>query len=328
MADIQKYFEDFHATIRLDYEASEPLRSSRDVVLNKISAALKKNKRPAFKTLLQGSYKMKTGVKPIGEMEYDIDVGLRFEIDPDEVTAAEARSWVLEAVEGHTKSQEDKGPCIRVVYQAGYHLDLVTYATPDGNQGEFHLAHKTKGWRAADPQKLLDHVNTSRSAFANTTDNKTKTDQFRRCIRYLRRWNDVRIPTEANHKPSGLALVLAGTTYGLSPQVDIEGRPNDLASLKHLVAQLADTAGRIRADKPSPEYEDMFARLSDKQMDDLKEAFSDLRDALVEAEETADPSKACEALKPYFGDDFPSPPPDETAKKTAAPAIVTSVSSA
>jgi hypothetical protein len=193
MADIQKYFEKFHDAIRVDYDMSSALREKRDIVLDKIQKSLKNAGKPAFKALNQGSYIMKTGVKPIAELEYDIDIGLRFQVDPEEHNARDVRGWVLDAISNHTKSVEDRRPCIRVNYSAGYHLDLVCYAV--WNDSEYRLAHKSEGWRPTEPKKLLSHIaEHQKRYFAETEDSLTKTNQFRRCVRYLRRWNDVRTP--------------------------------------------------------------------------------------------------------------------------------------
>ena len=207
-------------------------------------------------------------------------------------------------------------------------MDLVVYATPDGPEGDYWLAHKTKGWREADPAGLVAHVDTYRSSFKDTEDNATKTDQFRRCVRYLRRWNDVRMPFEAKHKPSGLALVLCATTYGLASAKSVDQRPKDLIALRGLVGTVSGTSARIEAKKPTPEYEDMFGRLSDAQMNSLRSNFGKLRDSLDEADSVADPVDACKTLRGVFGDDFPVPDPEETGKKTSGPAVVPSVSSA
>ena len=114
----------------------------------------------------------------------------------------------------------------------------------------------------------------------------------------------------------------------MSKRVFPDGRSDDRRALEEFARRITDTVGRIVAEKPTPEYEDMFARLSDDQMRKLKERFAVLADALEFAGATADPVEACEALAAVFGDDFPVPKPEDTAKRTAAPAIVTSSSSA
>jgi hypothetical protein len=328
MADIQAQFEKFHDTIRVDFDMSTDLRDSRDVVLNLIRKHLKDNQRPAFRELHQGSYKMKTGVKPLADRDYDIDIGLRFFVDFKEYDASIVRGWVFDAVKDHTNVCKNGGPCVRVVYQAGYHLDLVTYAVEDqAGTDRYRLAHKTNGWRDADPPSLLDHVNAARKQFEGTEDGATQTDQFRRIVRYLRRWDDVHNPDEGDSKPTGLAFVLMCCSH-LAPQWFIDRRPDDRAALEQLCWLMSAYPGRIVANKPTPEYEDMFGRLSDADMNALKQRFASLAEALRQAGATVDPVRACKLLRSQFGDDFPVPTPEDSGKKTKAPAIITSSASA
>jgi hypothetical protein len=329
MAYIQKQFEQFHDIIRTDYEMNDTLREKRDIILCRIRTHLAEQKRAGFDELHQGSYKMKTGVVPIADLEYDIDVGLRFSFTEDDYTAKEVRKWVFEAVDDHTEDVDEKGPCIRVTYQDGYHVDLVCYAwwIDDAGEEQFRLAHKTNGWRLAQPAKLIEHVNEAREPFAGTEDNLTKTDQFRRCVRYLKRWNDVALPEEADAKPTGLAFVLLAIER-LVPTYTWDGKLDDRLALERLARSAANTWGRIVAKKPTPEYEDMYGRLSDEEMDELKERFRVLAETLEVAGREPDPTKACELLQTVFGDNFPGPPPEQTAEKTRGPAIVPSSVSA
>lgn len=330
MANVQKYFEKFHDVIRIDYDMSEPLREKREKILSRIRDYLKKNALPGFDELLQGSYKMKTGVKPIKDLRYDIDVGLRFGFSDTDHACKTVRKWVSDAVAGHTEEVEDKGPCTRVIYTDGYHVDLVSYARWEDSlaREQYRLAHKDKGWREADPPKLLEHVEQVRKPFEGTEDSLTKTDQFRRCLRCLRRWNDVAMPYEADDKPSGLALVLLSSQLLKGPVRSLDNSPDDRKALEILARAAASHGGRLVAKKPTPEYEDMFGRLSDVQMDALKRRFKRLEDALVRADGERDPVEACKMLQKEFGADFPLPDPDETGKKTKGPAIIPASTSA
>ena len=328
MANVQKYFEQFHGRIRVDYEMSSTLREKRDIILNRIRKHLAEKGRPGFKEMLQGSYKMKTGVIPIANLEYDIDVGLRFFFHEDDHEAKTVRRWVFEAVDGHTEKVEDRGPCIRVTYKNGYHVDLVIYACWEDESGteQYRLAHKTKGWRPADPVGLLEFVRAARHPYEGTEDGATKTDQFRRCVRYQRRWIDEEIPIESRSKPTGLAFVLLSIEK-LQPKWSWTGQPDDRGALEALAVSAANHVGRLVAQKPTPEYEDMFARLSNDEMVALKVRYGVMAQALRAADEAVDPVEACRILQEVFGDDFPVPAPEETAKSTSAPAIVTSSSS-
>jgi hypothetical protein len=329
MANLQKYFEKFHENIRTDYDMNQTLREKKDIILDRIRRHLNEKGRPGFDEILQGSYKMGTGICPIAELEFDIDVGLRFRINAADYKAQLVRSWVFEAVDGHTEKVEEKGPCIRVTYSDGYHVDLVVYAawTDELGQDQIRLAHKKEGWLAADPQGLLEHVRSARKRFEGTEDAKTNTDQFRRSVRYLKRWNDIAIPVERPDKPTGLAFTLLCCNI-LAPRVDVFLDSDDRTALYILATSASLTAGRIIAKKPTPQYEDMFGRLSDSEMMALKERFRVLAATLDEAARETDPREACKKLRKVFGDDFPVPDPEATGKKSAAPAIVTSSASA
>lgn len=329
MINVQKQFEQFHNIIRTDYEMNETLRNKRDILVDKVKNYLSEKNLPTCQRKSQGSYKMKTGVIPIDDLEYDIDVGLCFNFDENEYSAKIVRGWVFDAVEKHpAKSVDEKGPCIRVTYADGYHVDLVTYCHWfNNNEEEYRLAHKQRGWIAANPSKLVEYVNRAREAYTETEDNKTKTDQFRRCVRALRRWNDICIPYEDKAKPTGLSLVLLAINH-MTCTTSWDGKSDDRLALENLSYIVANTIGRIIAKKPTPEYEDMFSRLTDKEMDDLKQRFKELNQALVDANNKTNIHDACLRLQEVFGDDFPVPEKEDSAKKTQGPAIVTSSVSA
>jgi hypothetical protein len=329
VANVQKYFETFHRNIRADYDMNSTLREKRDRILDLLTRRLKEAGHPSCDEMLQGSYRMGTGVLPIADLEFDIDVGLRFCIDHALHNPSNVRKWVFDAVDGHTDSVEEKGPCIRVGYSKGFHVDLVVYATSENASGktEYRLAHQQNGWLLADPPKLLEHVRSARSTFTGTEDNSTRTDQLRRTVRYLKRWGDVAIPTESVDKPTGIGYTLYACRY-LQKSLSWTGDPDDTSALLQLCRVAANTSGRVSVNKPTPEYDDVFAKLSEEAMKKLKERFSGLVNALETAAAEADPVKACEILRGVFGPDFPVPAPEDTAKKSSSPAIITSASSA
>lgn len=334
MADVQALFEKFHTNIRTDYDINDTLRDKKDIIVDRVKAHLAKNGRPTCDVYLQGSYKMHVGICALAGAEFDIDVGLRFSFDDSKYTAAEVRKWVFEAVDGHTEDVDQKGPCIRVTYKNGYHVDLVSYAWWDDAVGleQHRLAHRDNGWKPADPPALVQWVKDARSPFSDTKDSATQTDQLRRVVRYLKRWNDRAILGESPDKPSGLALVLLTKKHLSTPALTWAGMPDDRLAVERVAHAAANTIGPITAKKPTPEYEDMFGRLSNAAMTQLKERFGKLRDAVVDARNASDTKVACKRLREVFGDDFPCPDETkragETPMRTKAPAVVPSSSSA
>ena len=223
MANIQKYFEEFHNKIRTDYDMNDELREKRDVVIGTVKKYLKEQGHPSCEELLQGSFRVGTGIKPIEDLEYDIDVGLRFCFRDSEHTAKDVRRWVFQSVEGHTGSVVEMGPCTRVNYATGFHIDLVAYSTWDENgQTQYRLAHNKNGWRHSDPPALIAYVKKIREQFKGTEDSATSTDQFRRVVRYLKRWNDEAIPTDQEYKASGIALLVLAAHH-LAPRQSWDG---------------------------------------------------------------------------------------------------------
>lgn len=334
MADVQGKFEEFHSTIRTYYEINALLREKKDIIVRRVKEHLEKNKRPQCQPFLQGSYKMKVGICAVPGMEFDIDVGLRFSFDELAHTAAEVRGWVFKAVDGHTETVEQRPSCIRVTYKDGYHVDLVAYAWWDDLAGieQHRLAHEYNGWRTADPPKLVEHVQDARKPFLDFTDSATGTDQFRRVVRYLKRWNDYAIPRESKDKPSGIALVLLAEHHLAGPSLTWDGNADDLGALERISSAATSIFGRIAVAKPTPEYEDIFGHISEEGMTDLKARFGVLLAALQAARQDSSSKNACERLKDVFGDDFPCSEDDggtrDEARKTSAPAIITSASSA
>jgi hypothetical protein len=84
---------------------------------------------------------------------------------------------------------------------------------------------------------------------------------------------------------------------------------------------------RLVVKLPIEPWNDIFNRMTAKQMTTFKEKLITLRDALRYAEGVSDPVAACERLQLVFGDDFRVPENKETALRLP-PTIVSSGSSA
>ena len=304
MAELQKKIMMFHDKIKVD---SEELREKRDIILNKIKNYLKEKGYPVPEVLNQGSYIYGVGTKPVGDLDYDIDVGLVFSIKASEYEAKIVRSWIYDAIKNHTMNVEDRGPCIRVYYSGkDYHVDLVCYAKFNNNDAieDFKIAYKNNSWRSSDPKRLKGFINNAREKFKTTKVNGGP-DQLQRITRYLKRWNDVAIPKESKSKTFGLAILLLVIDKLHFSVTYINGGSDDLKALINVTSAAKTVLGRISIYKPTPEYEDVFGKLTDTAMDSLKKRFSDLYDALCDSQEESDEEKACKLLQKHFGDDFP-----------------------
>ena len=98
MANLQSYFNSFHDNIKLSYDDNKVLRDKRDELLE----FLKENMPEGITSpeiFHQGSYAMYTGIKPFEDGDYDIDVGLFFDISKDDYeNPVTAKKWVYDAL--------------------------------------------------------------------------------------------------------------------------------------------------------------------------------------------------------------------------------------
>ena len=64
-------------------------------------------------------------------------------------------------------------------------------------------------------------------------------------------------------------------------------------------------------------YSDLFDKMTNAQMASFESKLEKLRDALVFAQDEADPVEACGRLRKEFGDDFPIPEKSSTGRTTS-----------
>lgn len=332
MPAVQKYFEDFHANIKLDNDDEKAkLREKRDTLLRALKANLDDDV-PEFESFNQGSYSMHTGVLPL-DGNYDIDVGLIFDCKrdkyPDPVVL---KKKVRDALDTHGRTLAIRRPCVTVNYMRGdevdYHVDLAIYAKRDDGlldiaKGKENSASDKRVWESSDPKELT-------SVICNAFTDYAQLAQYRRCIRYLKRWRNTQFTNGG--APLSIALTVAAKSW-FKPYFDISGKPCDLLAMtdwvKAMLAQFQwDSTDeglheRLKVVLPVTPYTDVMAGMTKTQMATFKEKLEGLRDALSDAYDEDLPEDACKLLNKQFGDDFKVPEKQETAKAARAPFIST-----
>lgn len=351
MANVQKQLEGFHDAIKLKrFEDEQTLRGKRDIIRNKINNNLPAvferhdEEDPEWSWRDQGSYEMGTGTKPLAG-DFDIDQGLYFAAPKGSYDPVTLKKRVHEALDGHTDDVEVRRPCVTVWYHSAgervYHVDIAVYSSSDENwDGKDYLAlgrigssDANKGWEVSDPEGLSDEI------FDRFEGDDRA--QFRRAVRYLKRWRDHNFSSDGNVAPPGIGLTVAAYHWlenvYVDPFANGKTKPDDLKALLCLVDKMLGRfalayhdgafARRLTVKLPTEPYSDLFARMTNAQMGTFEAKLGKLRDALAYAEDEVDPVPACERLKGMFGDDFPVPEKQETARKTSI-AIASSSSAA
>jgi len=349
MAEIQTQLIRFHEEIKLKrFEENATLREKRNRVLARLNNNLEKVfetkdiKPPKYETFNQGSYDLGTGNKPLNG-DYDIDEGIIFKFSPDDhPDSVEVKKWILEALEGHTKRVEIRRPCVTVFYQQGqepvYHVDLAVYCESNSKiylaKGKLNSNEENRIWEEADPHELSQLIK-------NNYSDRNDDQQFRRIIRYLKRWKDVNFLQDGNAAPIGIGITIAAY-YWFNPQRIVDyfqniTKYNDLEALNQFVQRMisnftwverdGECIQRLKVILPVVPNSDLFHKMTNHQMINFKGKLEELHETLEGAIKEADPVEACKLMQKQFGENFPVPDKKDTAQKRAK-AIVSSSASA
>jgi len=307
--DHQSRFLAFHERIKLkNTDENGILREKRDAVLRRM-----RQQGLTFEFFNQGSYSMGTGVVPVSA-DYDIDVGIVFSGQRPEDPLV-VKKWVYDAVYGHTTSVVWMRHCIRVQYikrgEPTYHVDLPVYWRHPWSMGlqlavgKLNSSGTHKKWQDADPKGLVQRVNNHLSGEDRY--------QFKRVVRYLKRWKDVQFPVMGNAAPVGIGITVAALNWfrpSKAWNATTASHYNDLAAMQSLVDQMraafrsqwrdGESATRLVVTLPVNPRSDVFERMTNQQMKEFKQRLDTLSELLRASER----SLSTDSLGYVLGADF------------------------
>lgn len=322
MVNLQTQFNKFHDIIKIDFDGNKSLREKRDLIIENLRDGLKRLfpvYTPTFSYFNQGSYDLATGVEPLPEEDYDIDVGIIFNFPKSAYKPVEVKEWVYKALNTGSRTVEIKRPCVRVQYHYNgakwFHIDLAIYSVDKdywGNESN-HIAkgfigssEDKKIWELSEPFRLKELL---KSKITDSSDR----EQFRRVIRYLKRWKDYNFSSTVAGRPTGIALTACCYNLFMAQKDYIYSfytyQYNDLRALQNVVSGIIGMFAwnnQISVKLPVQPYNDLFEKMSTNQMTSMKTKLITLRDTLSYAANEFYPSNACARLQKVFGDDFPS----------------------
>lgn len=336
---LQKYFKEFNKNIKMDYDEKSELAEKRDILLKKLRDS---GELPSFVELNQGSYSMYTGVEPL-DKEYDIDVGLRFKVNKDDYEKpTELKNKIYDILKTHTEyGAEIKKPCVTVTYkkdgETAYHVDLVVYVyeDKDDTESQLYLARgkdskpEERCWEKSDPKGLIDYIN------SKYEDDKEDRNQYRRVIRYMKRWKNLKFSSSGNAEPPSIGITLiAADKFKVSKEYSwLEEKYyyddlNALIEFAKAIQGLFTYVGVSENDRvlyricyylpSSLNFEpntDVFKKMTDIYMTDFKDKIDKLVKDLEAVKEEVDEVEQCKLLNKIFGDDFKIPDKKNASKK-------------
>jgi len=301
MANCNDLFQKFLSEISVTTEQRANLQRGRDAIKGKIEKYFSNELKVASPEFcLQGSYPLKTMVRPLGQEDYDLDDGVYLKHTDDDIsnpTPATASGWIVGAVKKHTKKNPiNKKNCVRVVYAEDYHIDLPIYREIKGKPYLGTL--DSNQWILSDAKAFNDWFHTRLK----------KTEQLRSCIKYLKGWKDFK-----SCDLKGIHLtILVGLNY-----VAITGRDdNSLAqTVQNIIAYLKNNSAIYN---PVDTGENLIFDWSFSKINKTIESLEKLHAKALEALDEEEKSAASQKWITVFGTRFPEHDEEMSEGKVAA----------
>ena len=331
---IQTQFDNFHNTIKLGREddAYRTVRHRDDSIKAKVKAAFREEGYPVTRDFIQGSLKTHTGIVPISG-DYDIDRALVIDANRAPKNPVTPKKRILKVLERRGfNNARIKKPCVTADYmRQNIHIDFILYKQSSSNLylavGKRYSAENHRKWEHNDPIGLIEWVNNHR-CFRNQNTVATLA-QFRRLVRYVKRWRDVQFSSKVARKVFSIGITVM-LKQCVEPDFSPDGSPRDLTALRRTLEAIltADyfrndwfdrTQCRVHVNLPVLPYRDIFHGSSIDTGTQLRNKLTRFRDQLAIAEQSSNEREQCIVLKTLFGDDFkvPSPPVDNSRPSRA-----------
>lgn len=286
MANCHDLFIDFNDEISIGKTKQERMMNSKNGLRTRIRKWFKDN-HPDYepKFYIQGSYKMKTGIRTKDDI-CDLDDGIYFFREPD-VTATTLQTCVWNAVNGHTSiTPEHRKKCIRSIFASDYEIDHPVYYKIDGQN--YRLAIKNTGFEDSDPKEMVDWFN----------QQKDKEGKLIRDVKYLKAWSD----NKRNKMPNGLAMTILAS----NAKAKIILNDRDDITLKDIMKEIKKTLDKkFECIVPAVPNDDLFADYDETRRTDFMTA---LNDFIVDAEKALREDNQLTASKlwrKHLGNRFP-----------------------
>lgn len=288
MADCHKLFQEYNKEISLTLTKKTNMTTSKDGLREQIRSYFKKH-HPEYapKFYIQGSYKMKSGIRTKDDI-CDLDDGVYFFREPD-VSATTLQSWVKNAVDGYTSSPaEHHKKCIRTIFTKDYEIDHPVYYKVDGK--EYQLAVKNNGFEDSDPKAMVDWFN----------EKKDKEGQLLRIVKYEKGWCDYM--RTRMRMPNGLAMTILAS----NAKNKIVANERDDIYLRDILKEIKKTLDtKFECKVPVVPFDNLFEDYDETRENNFRTA---LKDFIVDADEAIkEPNelKASRLWRKHLGTRFP-----------------------
>jgi hypothetical protein len=325
--EINSYHED---EVTLPKEQRDAMRDRRNANRERVKNGLAKGDKPKPKEFCsQGSYAMKTMVQH-PDNKYDVDDGVYFDAEKlvgqrgGEMSALDARNMIRDAVDdGSFKTKpEVRQKCVRVYYDAGYHVDIPVYrrkTTKNFLTGEEELHFELAGaeWKRSDARDVTDWFEKENKRQSPNTENG---GQLRRINRLLKKF--------AGSRSSWHGRMAKGFTITklVTECFKADGEREDVALYNTMKAIRDRLLWSLEVSHPVTPGEKLTSGYDDSKTSFLKDKLDEAIETLkVLFEKDCTREQALKAWDKVFNSDYFSRQEEsEKAASVAAPAILSS----
>jgi hypothetical protein len=332
---IQAKFIKFHGKVKLGREDADykSAREKDDSILKDVKKALKEDGYPVIESFLQGSLSTATAVKhPVDDFDIDRSVVIAFDDAPDD--PVKVKKIILKVLENRGfKNAKIKKPCVTADYSSlSLHIDIPLYREQNGQYelavGKSNSKNENKVWSSSDPKGLRDWINNKDDYIGSAID---KLKQFKRVVRYLKRWRDVKFSSDVAGKIFSIGLTVMAKKQFI-PSFDDNGKATDLIALRDTVSSMlngnyfgyqGNEQYKVTVNLPTSPWRDIFDGSSVNTGTQFYNKLTSLKNNLdkVIAEESL--TKQCKLLNEIFGDDFEVPSSSSIVSTIAKATYVT-----
>ena len=324
---IQSHFDKFHGKIMLGRQDAvyKKARERDDSITQAVKKSFEEANYPVISDFIQGSLATNTAIIAIAG-DCDVDRALVLDANDAPSNPVDPKKNALSVLEIRGfKNAKIKKPCVTADYASeNVHIDFPIYKK-SGDQhylavGKKNSDEKNREWSVADPRGLINWVNDS-DIHGDLASKKH--DQYRRLVRYLKRWRDWNFSDNVAAKVYSIGLVVMAKQC-FSPSFSEEGFRQDMIALRQTVelmlnanyfAWVAPDTYKVAVTLPVQPWRDIFYGSSIDTGTQFRNKLRQLKSKLLEAESLDDEHNQCKIMNDLFGDDFVVPDPPSGSSK-------------
>jgi len=321
---LRRQFRKFDRAIYLTKQSDEykDARKKEHSILMDIAKKYRENGYPIIKHFRQGSFATDTAIKKL-DGDFDVDRAIVIKEDKAPGNPVDCKQVILEVLENRGfKSPKIKTPCVTADYASlNLHIDYAVYHVDDHETysislGKTHANPENKKWEYSQSKEFINWINSSENCtgFSNLTNEEKQ--QFKRLVRYMKRWRDYKIPQ--SHKEYiysiGLTIMLKESFF---PVIDGNGAEDDLKSLIKTIDHILNHKSyftiwgegqyTVCVEIPYAPRVDVFRKHGKSHGTIFRNSLESLLNKLTEASNEESLRKQCIILQNVFGDDFEVP---------------------